>query len=354
MIRPDTTRPVMVTGGTGYVGGWIVRRLLEEGLTVHAAVRDPEDAAKTAHLVRLAETTTGSLRLFGADLLEDGSYAPAMEGCAVVFHAASPFRNSVEDPQRDLVDPAVDGTRNVLAQANRTGGVERVVLTSSCAAIYGDCADVARVPGGVLTEDLWNTSSSLGHSPYSHSKTLAEREAWRIAEGQDRWRLVAVNPSFVLGPGTRVHPESESFRLMTQIGNGTFRMGVPRWGIGVVDVRDVAEAHLRAAFLPDAEGRHIVSAENSDFFEVARSLWEPFGRDHPLPRRALPKWLVWLAGPLADRALTRKAVALNVDIPWRADNSKSREKLGLDYRPMAETTRDMFRQLVEAGVLKHR
>jgi nucleoside-diphosphate-sugar epimerase len=194
-----TDHPVMVTGATGFVAGWLVRRLLEEGLTVHAPVREPSNAEKTAHLDRMAAELPGELKLFEADLLDDGSYGPAMEGCAVVFHTASPFTSNFDDPQRDLVDPAVNGTRNVLETANRTPSVQRVVVTSSCAAIYGDNKDVQHAPGKVLTEDIWNTTSSLDRQPYSYSKVEAEKAAWAIADAQSRWRLVTINPSLVIG-----------------------------------------------------------------------------------------------------------------------------------------------------------
>ncbi len=177
-----------------------------------------------------------------------------MQGCSVVFHTASPFTINVQDPQRDLIDPAVKGTRNVLEDVNRTESVRRVVLTSSCAAIYTDAADCANAPGGTLTEEVWNTTASLDYQPYSYSKTLAEKEAWTIAEQQDRWDLVVINPSLVLGPAINDLPTSESFRILKMLGDGTMKAGAPRLGIGVVDVRDLAEAHLAAAFPPRSKG----------------------------------------------------------------------------------------------------
>ena len=195
VLRYDTAAPVLVTGATGYVAGWLTKRLLAEGFTVHAAVRDPDNAEKLAHLRALERDLPGRLKFFRADLLKDGSYTEAMQTCRVVFHTASPFASVVNDPQRDLVDPALNGTRNVLSSANRTETVERVVLTSSCAAIFGDVADVALAPDGILTEDVWNTSSNLDHQPYNYSKTLAEREAWRIAGSQARWRSVRRCPA---------------------------------------------------------------------------------------------------------------------------------------------------------------
>ena len=344
-----TNSPVLVTGATGYVAGWIVKRLVEAGVTVHAAVRNRKDSAKIAHLKAMADVGPGKVQFFAADLLQPGSYAKAMAGCAVVFHTASPFTTAVKDPQRELIDPALLGTRNVLEQASKTPSVTRVVLTSSCAAIYGDAADCADAPGGVLTEDVWNTTSSLAHQPYSYSKTLAEQEAWRLAKLQSQWKLVVVNPSLVVGPGTNPHATSESFNIVRQLGDGTMKVGAPRAGFGVVDVRDLAQAHLAAAFMPGAEGRHIVSGHDTDLLAVGQSLLPRFGDRFPLPRRAVPKWLVWLAAPMSG--ITRRFAARNVGHVWRADNSKSRKALGMVYRPLQESMEDMFGQMVDAGIV---
>lgn len=347
----DTTHPVLVTGATGYVAGWIVKRLLDAGCTVHAAVRDPGNTDKLRYLDEIAAAAPGTIEYFRADLLHEGSYAEAMAGCEVVFHTASPFVTDVADPQRDLVDPAQLGTRNVLEEANRTGTVKRVVLTSSCAAIYGDNADLKSIPGGVFTEEHWNTSSNLQHQPYSYSKTMAEREAWSMVEQQDRWDLVVINPSLVLGPGINPRGTSESFSLVRQMGDGTFKQGIPDWGMGAVDVRDLAEAHLRAGFTRRAQGRHIISGHNSSFPELAATLLPRYGDRFPIPRRVMPRWLVWLVGPMANKALTRKAVSRNIGLPWRADNTKSRRELGVTYRPLEESMNDFFAQLVDHGLV---
>lgn len=353
MLNIDKSKPVLVTGASGYVAGWIVKRLLEEGVTVHAAVRDPQDLKKLAHLNELAAVSPGTIRYFKADLLEDGSYAQAMQGCAIVFHTASPFKLDVSDPQRELVEPAKLGTRNVLETANKTESVQRVVLTSSCAAIYGDCADIENTPGHVFTEDVWNTSSSLEHVPYAYSKTVAEHEAWAIAGRQSRWDLVVINPSLVLGPGLNAQSTSESFNLVRQLGNGKMKAGAPDVGFGAVDVRDVAAAHVHAAYLPDAKGRHIVSGHNTSLPGIAATLLPKYAA-YPIPRRTLPKWLVWLAAPLADKSTTRKFVARNVGYAWRADNSKSIRELRILYRPLQVTMQDMFQQMIDSGQIPRR
>jgi nucleoside-diphosphate-sugar epimerase len=299
----------------------------------------------------VAEQAPGSIGYFGSDLLEQGSYAEAMEGCELVFHTASPFTLTVGNPEKDLIEPALLGTRNVLEQANQTDSVKRVVVTSSCAAIYGDNADLLDHGREQFTEQDWNTTSSPTHQPYSYSKTLAEREAWRIAEAQDRWDMVTINPSLVLGPGISPFATSESFNLLKHIGNGRLKSGVPAFYIGAVDVRDVAEAHLKAGTTPSASGRYITSAHNSSFIEITELLRARFGEEYPLPRRTLPKWLVWLVGPALEESLTRKIVTRNVGHPWRADNSKSSRELGISYRPLETSLTEMFQQLIDAGLV---
>lgn len=346
----DNNRPVLVTGATGYVAGWIVKRLLDKGITVHAAVRDPSNTEKLEYLNALAEQAPGAIKTFRSDLLDKGSYAEAMQECELVYHTASPFTLTVEDPQRDLIEPAQLGTRNVLEQANQTDSVERVVVTSSCAAIYGDTADLADIDHDQFTEADWNSTSSPTHQPYSYSKTLAEREAWKLAKMQNRWDLVTINPSLVLGPGINPFATSESFTLLKQLGNGSMKSGVPAFYIGAVDVRDVADAHIQAGFTPSAKGRYITSAHETSFSEIAQILWSQFGDSYPLPQRTMPKWLVWLMGPMVDKSLSRKMVTRNVGHPWHADNSKSIRDLGITYRPLETSLTEMFQQLIDSGV----
>lgn len=346
-VAPGT--PVLVTGGSGYVGGWIVKALLDAGASVRAAVRDPNRADKVAHLTRWAKRAPGALQLFRADLLDPASIAAAMAGCTVVIHTASPFVREVGDVQRDLLDPAVRGTSTVLAAANAEPGVTRVVLTSSVAAMYTDGSELASLPGGVLTEDCWNTTASADYEPYNYSKTLAEKQAWRIAEAQHRWRLVVVNPSLVIGPSLNPGPTSESFAIVRMMGNGTLRFGAPRMGIGAVDVREVARAHLAAAFRPDASGRYIINGHDTDIFSMATTLVPRFGKTHPIPRFALPKAVVWAAGPAVG--MSRTYVTGNVNHPWHADASRSRRDLGISYRPLADSLTEMFAQLVAEGGL---
>lgn len=352
MTTIDKTKPVMVTGATGYVAGWLVKKLLDEGITVHAAVRKPDAKGKLKFLDELAAKSKGEIKYFKSDLLTEGSYDNAMKGCELVFHTASPFTVDVKDPQKELIDPAKLGTRNVLESANRSKSVKRVVVTSSCAAIYGDNADIKSTPNGVFTEDIWNTSSSVEHGAYSYSKTLAEQEAWKIVKKQNRWDLVTVNPSLVMGPAVNPHAvTSESFNLIKQFGDGTLKQGVPPMGWGIVDVRDLAVVHFQAGFIPGAKGRHIASGHNTTYIAMAKTLQPKYGSKYPIPKKEMPKWLIWLMGPMINKAITREFVSKNMGYDWIGDNTKSKKELGVTYRPLEESMTDMFQQLIDNKII---
>lgn len=348
MAETDPQKPVLVTGASGYIASWIVKELLEKGRTVHGTVRDASDEAKVAHLRKLEAETPGTLRLFEADLLEDGAFAEAMSGCEWVIHTASPFRLNVKDPQKELVEPALRGTRNVLTTANETSSVRKVVLTSSVVAIYGDSIELQE-KGGPFTEEDWNESSSLNHQPYSYSKTVAEREAWNIAKKQDRWELAVINPSFVLGPSLSDRTDSTSTDFMINLAGGKLKSGVPDIRFGIVDVRDVALAHIRAGERPEARGRHIVSGDERSLLEMADILREHFDGELPLPGRTLPKWLVYLFGPL--QGFSWKYVRRNIGYPLQFDNTRSRQQLGLDYRSVKTTLVDQVEQMRKSGLI---
>lgn len=349
----DKSKPVMVTGANGYVASWLVKKLLEDGLTVHAAVRDPQNKNKVGHLQEAADNSPGSIKFFKSDLLQEGSYKESMKGCELVYHTASPFTTDVKDPQKELIEPAVNGTANVLNSANAVDSVKRVVVTSSCAAIYTDAVDSVNAKGGQLTEDDWNTTASLEYQPYAYSKVQAEKKAWEIANDQNRWDLVTINPSLVVGPAMNaLQTTSESVKIIKMLGGGDMKMGAPKIGIGVVDVRDVAEAHYQAGFKSDASGRYITAAHNTNFLEMGKVLLPKYGDKYPLPRRALPKWLLMLVGPMVNKLFSRKYIKNNVNIPWKADNSKIKQDLGIQFMPLQRSMEDTFQVLIDEGVLE--
>ena len=353
MATINSNAPVLVTGASGYIASWIVKYLLEAGHTVHGTVRDPAKKSGLEHLQKLSEAHAGKLKLFKADLLDQGSYDAAMQGCELVMHTASPFViTGFTDANETLVRPALEGTRNVLEAANRTASVKRVVLTSSVASIFGDNIDVLQVPTGVFTEAQWNTTSSLDHQPYSYSKVVAEKEAWAIQQKQSRWDLVTINPGFVLGPSLTRASASTSLVFIKQLSNGTMFPGAPNLWFSVVDVRDVAMAHIKAGYTPAAKGRHITTAGDTTPLGMGRMLRKKFAGKYLFPMFAAPKLMVWLIAPMAG--LTRKFVSLNVGYKISCDNSKSRRELGLKYRPVEQTLCDHFQQALDDGVIRKR
>nr|AGH13573.1 alcohol dehydrogenase [bacterium symbiont of Plakortis simplex pPS11G3] len=343
--------PVVVTGANGYIASWLVKGLLERGFNVHATVRDLRDPEKTNHLGAVARGCPGTLSLFRADLLDPAGFDRAMADSTLVFHTASPLivRN-VEDPKRDLVEPATQGTMHVLDAVNRTPSVRRVVLTSSIVAIYGDAADLGDIRDDRFNESHWNTTSNARHQPYSYSKTLAERLAWEIASKQERWDLVVVNPGLVLGPGLSPHTKAEGVLVMRDFGNGYYRFGVPDLEFAVVDVRDVAEAHMRAGMWPHASGRHILVAESRTLMEIGAVLRSRFGDVFPFPRRTVSSTAALMLA--SRRGIPQSVAKRNLGYPLRFDSSRANDALGMNFRPPEESIVDHFRQLLDDGLVK--
>ncbi|GAX26341.1 hypothetical protein FisN_16Lh182 [Fistulifera solaris] len=285
----DPSSPVLVTGATGYIAGVLIRELVQQGITVHATVRDTSKPERFRYIQNVVNESKGTIRFFEADLQHNGSFAQAMQNCSIVFHTASPFTLQVKDAKRDLIDPAVQGTENVLQQATQTPSVRRVVLTSSAAAM---CADnwegFISNPHHIVNELNWNRTATLQYQPYSLSKTLAEQAAWVIAGSQTQWSMVTMNPTVVMGPGLKYHETNECFRMLQQL---TSLSRIPRVGMGVVDVRDVARAHITAAYSLSAKGRFLLSGdESTDLVQVANRLRRMFP-DYPIPQSVVPKSL---------------------------------------------------------------
>ena len=251
-------------------------------------------------------------------------------------------------PVEVVVRPALEGTRNVLRSVEATPTVKRVVLTSSVVAIYGDSIDM--VGKACFTEDDWNTTSSLEHQPYPYSKTVAEKEAWSMQAGQDRWDLVTIHPGLVLGPTLTTASRSGTFRTVASFTDFSLATGAPALEMGVVDVRDVARAHIAAGFTPEAHGRYITNAETMSMLDIGRALRKEFGYRPSFPLTEAPKPLIKLAAPVAG--LTRKFVERNVGYPLRFDNSRTVRELGIDFRPGAVAAVEMFQQMIDDGVVK--
>ncbi len=351
MREIDKSKPVLVTGGSGYMASWIIKMLLKEGISVNTTVRGPSHIQKTDHLRTLAKASAGQLKLFKSDLLATGSFDEPMQDCELVIHTASPFFvTGIKNSEEELIRPAREGTRNVLESTKRTPTVKRVVLTSSVAAIYGDNVDITLTPAGIFTEKEWNITSSAEHQPYSYSKTIAEKEAWAIAKEQNQWDLLTINPGLIFGPSLSKRKDSMSISTMIQFGDGTYRMGLPELWNGIVDVRDVASAHIKAGYSPKASGRHIIVSGEVTLLDIANILRKHFGEDYPFPRKQVPKSLFWLMAP--RRGYSRKYATRNAGIQIKFDNSYSKADLGISYIPLEKTVKDHFQQIIDDGLLE--
>jgi len=350
MKEIDKQKPIIVTGGTGYIASWIIKNLLEKGLDVRATVRDKSNIEKYKHLSDIANNSSGKLTIFEADLLKIGSFEDAMQDCELVFHTASPFMISgIKDAQKELIEPALNGTRNVLNSAKENSSVKRIVLTASVVSMHGDAADMKKTENGIFTDKDWNTTSTETHRPYSYSKVLAEKEAWDIAKTQNRFDLVTVHPGFVLGPSLTKRKDSASIDFMISMLNGKYKTGVPELTLGIVDIRDLANVHLTAAFNPEAKGRYIATAGSAKMIEFASILQKKYSSKYKIPKMQLPKFMLYLFGPL--QGFSWKYVRRNIGLPLKFDNSKSINELGTSYRPIEETILDHAEQIIRDGLV---
>ncbi|KAL4205168.1 hypothetical protein AMTRI_Chr01g135970 [Amborella trichopoda] len=272
---------VCVTGASGFIASWLVKLLLQRGYTVQATVRDINDPKKTKHLLEL-EGANERLKLYNADNLKDGSFDAAMDGCAGVFHTASPFFFSSKDPQTELIDPAVKGTLNVLASCSKTSSVKRVVLTSSVAAVVYNRNP--RTPD-VVVDETWFSDPAFCKEVqnwYVLSKTLAEEAAWDFAKekGID---LVTINPAMVIGPLLQPMLNTSCAAILDLVnGSPTYTNGTFGW----VNVKDVAEAHILAYEVPSASGRYCLVERVVHFSELVKLLHDLYP-EYPVPQKCV-------------------------------------------------------------------
>ncbi|RHY01582.1 hypothetical protein DYB36_000571 [Aphanomyces astaci] len=257
---------VCVTGGSGFLGSTCIKILLERGYRVHSTVRDPRNEPKVAHLKALPGAAE-RLTLFAADLLQEGSFDKAIHGAEVVLHTASPF--FLTDQTRDnLVEPAVQGTLNVLRSVARAPSVRRVVLTSSTISVYGHCG--TKPDSHVFTEADWSREDLMTERKmwYGLSKTVAEREAWEFMQTTSpHFDLVAMCPTWILGPMLQPALNESNKKIYDyMVGNTPVILNAVK---ALVDVRDVAMAHIAAFENPQASGRYLLIGACPTEHEIA-------------------------------------------------------------------------------------
>jgi len=341
-----STPRILVTGGSGYIAGVLIRQLLAAGWRVNTTVRD---LAREPALRQLLGASQGDareqLRCFSADLMHAASWAEAATGCSHVAHLASPLPAGVPRDANKLIVPARDGALRAL-KAARDAGVQRVVMTSSVAAIaYGHGPGEHR-----FTERDWTRLEMPGIPAYVQSKTVAERAArdWVAREGGGL-AFCTVNPSVVLGPVASAD-YSASVVLVRSLLQGRIPV-LPRIGFGIVDVRDVAELHWRALTAPGMANERFIACGGFHWLhEVAAVLREELGEQaRRVPTRRMPDWAVRL---LAKVSPTLRTVASELGTVRHQDASHAREVLGWVPRPPREAILTTARDLIALGVVR--
>jgi len=338
---------VLVTGGSGFIGSHCILQLLAAGHQVRTTVRSLKREDEVRALLKEGGATPGDrLSLIAADLDNDTGWPDAVAGCDYVLHVASPFPASVPKNEDELIVPARDGALRVL-RAARDAGVKRVVLTSSFAAVgYGQ-----QQPAAPFNESNWTDLRGEGVAPYVKSKTIAERAAWDfMAKEGGRLELAVINPAAVFGPV--LGPDySTSVLLVQRLMDGAVP-GCPRVYFGVVDVRDVADLHLRAMTHPAAKGERFLAlaGESMSILQIAQVLKRRMGAAaRKVPAHQLPDWLVRIA---ALRDPTVKQLLSLLGKEKNASNEKAKRVLGWMPRSNEEAIVATAESLLRLGLLK--
>jgi nucleoside-diphosphate-sugar epimerase len=338
---------VLVTGGSGFVGSHCILQLLAAGHRVRTTVRSLKREGDVRAMLKTGGADPGDrLSFFAADLENDAGWPEAVAGCEYVLHVASPFPATIPKHEDELIVPAREGALRVL-RASRDAGVKRVVLTSSFAAIgYGQ--EPQHAP---FNETNWTDPSGEGVLPYIKSKALAERAAVDFIAKEGRGlELSVVNPVGVFGPV--LGPDySTSIFLVQRLMDGAMP-GVPRLYFGVVDVRDVADLHLRAMTDPAAKGERFlaVAGDFMSMLDIAKVLKSRMGAAaRKVPTRQLPDWLVRIAA-IRDPAV--KQILPELGKMKNATNEKARRVLGWAPRSNEESIVATAESLVRLGLLK--
>lgn len=333
---------ILVSGGSGYIAGYLIRQLVAEGWTVHTTVRSLSREAEVRQTLSVEDS---KLCFFAADLTADAGWAEAMAGCSHVAHVASPFPLTAPKSDDALIVPARDGALRAL-QAAKAAGVRRFVMTSSTAAIGYGQGDISRP----FTEADWTNVEGANVYAYVKSKTIAERAArdWVAREG-DGLEFCTINPSLVLGPVLSADM-STSVEAVRKLLDGSIP-GLPNLSFPTVDVRDVADLHVRALNAPDMAGeRFIASGPTVEMAAIAAILRRRLGNEAKrVPTLRLPDLVVRVAA-LFDPVM--RQVTGELSKPKQMDASHALNTLGWKTRPIEDSVVDTAQSLIDLGIVK--
>lgn len=312
---------VFVTGASGFIAKHVVRELFEKGYEVRASVRSEK---RKAELEALFPNHT--MEFVFLDLEKDEGWQDAMTGCDVLMHTASPFPFSQPKDPQALIRPAVQGTERALTAA-KAAGIDRVILTSSCAAIYKDAAKPAQQ---VSDESNWTTPDHPSVSAYEASKTLAEKAAWAFVKNNPNIALTTINPGAVFGPPMDAR-YGTSLELVEQLMSGKIPIAPPM-DLVAVDVRDVARMHVDAITLDATKGERFAAAAGAHSIVEAANMLRAWDPSVKAPSKEAPGWLIKAMGLFSGDA---KMMAQSLGRTLAVSGSKAEKTFGFTFIPVS-------------------
>lgn len=342
---------VLVTGGSGFVGAHTVLALLQtSSYRVRTTVRSlsrADEVRKQLIEGGASQEAADSVEFVAADLNKDDGWEQAIEGCIYVHHVASPFPASAPKHEDELIKPAREGTLRVLKAAKKAGTVKRVIVTSSVAAVAYGNDDLNRP----FTEEDWSNDKDPKIGAYQKSKTLAERAAWEYIEKEGgEMELTVVNPVGIFGP-ILAKDYATSIELIYRLMNGALP-GAPQLSLGLVDVRDVADLHVRAMTDPKAKGQRFIAVAGDSLWvaDIAKILKDRLGdRAKKVPTRTLPNFLLRLVGMVDP---TVRLIVPELGKKRNSSNEKAKRELGWNPRNNEECIVSTAESLLKFGMVK--
>ena len=338
---------VLVTGGTGFVGSHCVLQLLQRGYGVRTTLRSMGRKGEILDMMKAGGITSfDRLTFIETDLMKDDNWDEAVKGCTYVLHVASPIYSTLPKDENEMIRPAVDGTLRVL-KAARNAGVKRVVVTSNFGAVGYSHKD----PNTEITEAEW-TDPNEKMSSYNKSKVLAERAAWDFIHKEgDGLELSVANPVFILGPS--LGPDVPSgFDILKHLLDGSMK-AVPNIPFNIIDVRDLADLHIRAMIEPNAKGQRFIAMAGGKISmpDIARLLKNKMPEvAKKVSTRILPNWVIYVAALFNGQA---KQAAHLLKIVRKTSSAKAAKVLG--WTPVANNEQAILaatESMIKFGIVK--
>ena len=338
------TETVLVTGGTGFVGSHCIFQLLSKGYNVKTTLRSLARKNKVLEMLQTGGLTQfANLEFYETDLAQDANWDTAAKDCTYILHVASPIGLELPKDENDFILPAVQGTLRVL-HAAKNAGVKRVVMTSNFGAVGYSHKDTTRI----ITEDEWTDPNEKDLSVYNKSKVLAERAAWNFIQTEhSKLEFAAINPMAIFGPS--LGPDlSSGFVLLKRLLDGSMR-AIPNMTLGIVDVRDLADLHIRAMTNPSANGQRFLALSGGimSLPEIAVLLKDKLGtKAKNISTRRLPDWIVRVAALFSP---TARNLVPQLGRYRNASNEKAKKLLGWQPRTNEEAILATAESLIRFG-----